>query len=153
MPLLDELEFPYRNLRVLNRDQRLEVSNAQVEDAGRYQCTVTNVAGQQEKQFNLVVHGKSHSDVWGRGGYRDLRYPMPRFNEDAGKYQCTVTNVACQQEKQFNLVVRGESHSERSKVKVIMGKYENYLVNMINIKLLSVFCSNLVKVVRVMRAG
>ena len=37
--------------------------------------------------------------------------------------------MARQQVKQFNLVVHGESHSERSKVKVIMGKYENYLVN------------------------
>ena len=83
-----------------------------MEDAGRYQCTVTNVAGQQEKQFNLVVHGRSHNDVGGggEGAYRGWRYPM--HMEDAGRYQCTVTNVAGQQEKQFNLVVHGRSHSD-----------------------------------------
>ncbi|KAK3087485.1 hypothetical protein FSP39_006555 [Pinctada imbricata] len=53
VPLLD---VSYRNLRVINGDQRLEISNAQVEDADTYQCSVTNVAGQDKREFKLEVH-------------------------------------------------------------------------------------------------
>lgn len=55
VPLLDS---PYKRMRVLSNDQFLEISNAQVEDAGKYACTVTNVAGQEKREFNLQVHGK-----------------------------------------------------------------------------------------------
>ncbi|XP_048772936.2 hemicentin-1-like isoform X2 [Ostrea edulis] len=53
VPLLDS---PYKRMRVLSNDQFLEISNAQVEDAGKYACTVTNVAGQEKREFNLQVH-------------------------------------------------------------------------------------------------
>ncbi|XP_076093735.1 hemicentin-1-like isoform X1 [Mytilus galloprovincialis] len=52
IPLFD---FPYQDLKVLNQDQRLEVSNAQVEDAGKYTCKATNVAGSDKQYFNLEV--------------------------------------------------------------------------------------------------
>ena len=54
IPLLD---FPYKDLRVLNQGQRLEVSNAQVEDAGRYTCDVSNIAGSDKQHFELEVRG------------------------------------------------------------------------------------------------
>lgn len=53
-PLLD---FPYRNLKVTNDDRRLEISDAQVEDAGRYTCRATNPAGQDEVSFQVKVQG------------------------------------------------------------------------------------------------
>ncbi|XP_062570988.1 hemicentin-1-like isoform X1 [Saccostrea cucullata] len=53
VPLLDA---SYRNLRVKGNDQVLEISNAQTSDAGKYTCTVTNVAGQEKRVFNLQVH-------------------------------------------------------------------------------------------------
>ena len=37
---------------------RLEVSNAQVEDAGLYSCLATNPAGQDEVEYDLQVYGK-----------------------------------------------------------------------------------------------
>lgn len=52
-PLLD---WPYRDLRVLNDDRTLEVSNAQIEDAGKYSCMATNPAGQDEIGFTLQVY-------------------------------------------------------------------------------------------------
>ena len=55
VPLLDN---PYKNMRVVNNNQVLEISNAQVQDAGKYLCTVTNVAGQEKREFNLQVHGE-----------------------------------------------------------------------------------------------
>nr|XP_022322237.1 hemicentin-1-like isoform X1 [Crassostrea virginica] len=53
VPLLDN---PYKNMRVVNNNQVLEISNAQVQDAGKYLCTVTNAAGQEKREFNLQVH-------------------------------------------------------------------------------------------------
>ena len=55
IPMLD---FPYKDLRVLNRDQRLEISNAQVEDAGKYTCRASNVAGSDKQHFELEVKGE-----------------------------------------------------------------------------------------------
>jgi hypothetical protein len=52
------LDFPYKDLRVLNRDQRLEISNAQVEDAGKYTCRASNVAGSDKQHFELEVKGE-----------------------------------------------------------------------------------------------
>ena len=54
IPMLD---FPYKDLRVLNQDQRLEISNAQVEDAGKYTCRASNVAGSDKQHFELEVKG------------------------------------------------------------------------------------------------
>ncbi|XP_076455301.1 hemicentin-1-like isoform X2 [Babylonia areolata] len=51
-PLLD---WPYRDLRVVDNDRTLEVLNAQQEDAGTYSCLATNPAGQDEVDFSLQV--------------------------------------------------------------------------------------------------
>lgn len=52
------LNLPYKDLLVLNRDQRLEISNAQVEDAGKYTCRASNVAGSDKQHFELEVKGE-----------------------------------------------------------------------------------------------
>ncbi len=39
----------------------LKVTDIKVTDAGRYTCMATNVAGQMEKTFKLVVQGESPS--------------------------------------------------------------------------------------------
>ncbi|KAH9500753.1 Hemicentin-1, partial [Bulinus truncatus] len=50
------LEFPYVDLRLLNDDQTLEISNAQLNDAGNYSCRASNPAGIDEMSFTLQVH-------------------------------------------------------------------------------------------------
>ncbi|XP_044055859.1 hemicentin-1 isoform X2 [Siniperca chuatsi] len=43
-------------LRVAANGRRLVVSRAQVSDTARFQCVATNEAGDQERDFNVVVH-------------------------------------------------------------------------------------------------
>lgn len=38
--------------------RRLIVSRAQVSDTARFQCVAANEAGDDERDFNVVVHGK-----------------------------------------------------------------------------------------------
>lgn len=38
--------------------RRLVVSRAQVSDTAQFQCIATNEAGDHERDFNVVVHGK-----------------------------------------------------------------------------------------------
>lgn len=40
--------------------RRLIVSRAQVSDTARFQCVATNDAGDHERDFNVVVHGKKN---------------------------------------------------------------------------------------------
>ncbi|PVD21525.1 hypothetical protein C0Q70_17323 [Pomacea canaliculata] len=51
-PLLD---WPYHDLRVLNNDRTLEISNAQVDDDATYTCMATNPAGQDQVDVALQV--------------------------------------------------------------------------------------------------
>ncbi|XP_019904855.2 hemicentin-1 isoform X2 [Esox lucius] len=44
------------NLEVSNRDQNLKIKSARLGDQARYQCSVTNAAGKQTKDFNLSVY-------------------------------------------------------------------------------------------------
>lgn len=45
-------------LRVATNGRQLIVSRAQVSDTARFQCVATNEAGDHERNFNVVVHGK-----------------------------------------------------------------------------------------------
>lgn len=45
-------------LRVSTNSRRLIVSRAQVSDTARFQCVASNEAGEHERDFNVVVHGK-----------------------------------------------------------------------------------------------
>lgn len=45
-------------LRVSANSRRLIVSRAQVSDTARFQCVASNEAGDHERDFNVVVHGK-----------------------------------------------------------------------------------------------
>ncbi|XP_070817740.1 hemicentin-1 [Chaetodon trifascialis] len=44
------------NLEVTNRGQVLRIKSARLGDKARYQCSVTNTAGKQSKDFNLSVY-------------------------------------------------------------------------------------------------
>ncbi|XP_073439014.1 hemicentin-1 [Dendrobates tinctorius] len=44
------------NIRILERGKVLNIVNAQVSDAGEYDCIATNVVGQDRKTFFLMVH-------------------------------------------------------------------------------------------------
>lgn len=44
--------------------QKLLISQAQVSDAGHYKCVAANKAGQHEKGFDVIVHGR----LLGKGG-------------------------------------------------------------------------------------
>lgn len=46
------------NLEVTNRGQVLRIKSARLGDQARYQCSATNTAGKQSKDFNLTVYGK-----------------------------------------------------------------------------------------------
>ena len=45
-------------MNLLNNDRRLEILNAQIDDAGVYTCQATNPAGQLKQDFTLEVYGK-----------------------------------------------------------------------------------------------
>lgn len=45
-------------LRLAANGQRLLVSRAQVSDTARFQCLAVNEAGDNQKDFTVVVHGK-----------------------------------------------------------------------------------------------
>lgn len=46
-------------LRVTAKGQRLLVSRAQVSDTARFQCVAVNEAGDNQRDFTIVVHGKT----------------------------------------------------------------------------------------------
>uniref|UniRef100_A0A673IBQ3 Hemicentin-1 n=1 Tax=Sinocyclocheilus rhinocerous TaxID=307959 RepID=A0A673IBQ3_9TELE len=43
------------NIEVLNRGQQLKIKSARLGDQARYQCSATNAAGKQSKDFNLSI--------------------------------------------------------------------------------------------------
>ena len=45
------------DIQVVSRGQRLEVNNAELSDAGNYQCLVKNAAGFVQRHFQLHVWG------------------------------------------------------------------------------------------------
>ena len=46
------------DIRVVSQGQRLEVNNADLDDAGRYKCVAKNAAGFVERNFQLHVWGQ-----------------------------------------------------------------------------------------------
>ncbi|XP_052788091.1 hemicentin-1-like [Mya arenaria] len=52
-PLFD---WPYPRMTLTNKEQRIEITDAQVEDAGIFTCQATNPAGQVKQDFHLEVH-------------------------------------------------------------------------------------------------
>lgn len=46
------------NLEVTNRGQILRIKSARLGDKARYQCSVSNTAGKESKDFDLSVHGE-----------------------------------------------------------------------------------------------
>lgn len=49
------------NIEVLDHGQVLKIKSARLGDQARYQCSVTNSAGKQSRDFNLSVYGVSLS--------------------------------------------------------------------------------------------
>lgn len=45
------------NIEVSNRGQQLKIKSARLGDQARYQCSATNAAGKQSKDFNLSIFG------------------------------------------------------------------------------------------------
>lgn len=45
------------NIEVLDRGQQLKIKSARLGDQARYQCSATNAAGKQSKDFNLSIFG------------------------------------------------------------------------------------------------
>ncbi|WAR30600.1 HMCN1-like protein [Mya arenaria] len=78
-PLFD---WPYPRMTLTNKEQRIEITDAQVEDAGIFTCQATNPAGQVKQDFHLEVH-----------------------NKDAGVFTCQATNPAGQVKQDFHLEV------------------------------------------------
>lgn len=54
-PLFD---WPYPNMRLLNSNQQLELTDVQLSDADTYSCKATNAAGRDKQKYNLQVHRK-----------------------------------------------------------------------------------------------
>lgn len=50
-------------LRVLGEGRLLQIQPTQVSDSGRYLCVATNVAGEDDQDFNVLIQG-----VWGPAG-------------------------------------------------------------------------------------
>lgn len=54
---------PHERLRVLGEGRLLQIQPTQVSDSGRYLCVATNVAGEDDQDFNVLIQG-----VWGPAG-------------------------------------------------------------------------------------
>lgn len=46
-------------VRILANGRRLVISRAQVSDTALFQCVAVNDAGEQERDFKVVVHGET----------------------------------------------------------------------------------------------
>ena len=55
LPLDDSAD---ERVKVINNGFSLEITNAQVEDTGRYSCIASNEAGETDKNFDLDVFGE-----------------------------------------------------------------------------------------------
>ena len=51
-------------MRILSNGRRLEITGADIRDAGRYKCVAENPAGRSEEEFNLNVWSKYKCSVY-----------------------------------------------------------------------------------------
>lgn len=51
------------NVKTLYNGRRLEITEAEVYDAGRYKCRADSVAGSAERNYELHVLGKSTDEI------------------------------------------------------------------------------------------
>lgn len=54
---------PNQRLRVLGEGRLLQIQPTQASDSGRYLCVATNVAGEDDQDFHVLIQG-----VWGWRG-------------------------------------------------------------------------------------
>lgn len=54
---------PNPRLRILGEGRLLQIQPTQVSDSGRYLCVASNVAGEDDQDFNVLIQG-----VWGPVG-------------------------------------------------------------------------------------
>lgn len=54
---------PSERLHLLGEGRLLQIQPTQVSDSGRYLCVATNVAGEDDQDFNVLIQG-----VWGPVG-------------------------------------------------------------------------------------
>lgn len=63
-PLVPQPVAPSQRLRVLGEGQLLQIQPTRVSDSGRYLCVATNVAGEDDQDFNVLIQGER--GPWGR---------------------------------------------------------------------------------------
>lgn len=61
---------PNLRVRILGEGRLLQIQPTQVSDSGRYLCVATNVAGEDDQDFNVLIqgewgHGAGVSETWG----------------------------------------------------------------------------------------
>lgn len=61
---------PGERLRVLGEGRLLQIQPTQVSDSGRYLCVATNVAGEDDQDFNVIIQGVWGPWNWGWRGWR-----------------------------------------------------------------------------------
>ena len=53
---------PNQRVHILGEGRLLQIQPTQVSDSGRYLCVATNMAGEDDQDFNVLIQG-----VWGHG--------------------------------------------------------------------------------------
>lgn len=74
---------PNPRLRVLGEGRLLQIQPTQVSDSGRYLCVASNVAGEDDQDFNVLIQG-----VWGpvgMGGQPSWGWGVSVRLEESGK--------------------------------------------------------------------
>ena len=54
---------PSHRLSVLGEGRLLQIQPTQVSDSGRYLCVATNVAGEDDQDFNVLIQGACGTTV------------------------------------------------------------------------------------------
>ncbi|KAK2535403.1 Hmcn2 [Columba guinea] len=89
-------------LLLTQQGRRLRIPKVEVAHAGRYTCLVTNAMGQEQREFDVVVHG----------GWL-LRLAQTRA-QDGGHYSCLASNVAGEARRHFYVEVLVPPHIENA---------------------------------------